>query len=99
MSDSVCSMSGVLLLGVGGALVAEMLRPDALLARREDPVGIQRVLDGLVEPPLGVVAEGVLLRREVHEVQVRAVLAVALLRRGQDGPPAGGVRLLGLLDT
>ena len=71
-------------------------RPDPLLARREDAVRVQRVLDRLGEAPVGVVVEAVLVGGEVHEVQVRAVLAVALLGRLAHEPlrdVVGGARL------
>ena len=80
----------------GPVAVAHRPRPDPLLAGREDAVGIQRVLDRLGEAPVGVVVEAVLVGGEVHEVQVRAVLAVALLGRLAHEPPGhvvGGARL------
>src|SRR5579871_6187778 len=67
--------------GTGSAAAAHRRRPDALLAGREDAVRIDGVLDLLVEAALRVVGPAVLLLCEVHEVEVRAVLAVALLRR------------------
>src|ERR1700722_14235518 len=60
-------------------LLAVGARPDAVPPRRQDAVRVDRVLDPLGEPPVSVIVEGVLVRGEVHEVQVGAVLAVALL--------------------
>src|SRR5688572_21148316 len=59
-------------------------RPDAALARREDAVRIERILDLLVQAPRGVVVPVVGRGHEVHEGDVGAVLAVALLARVLD---------------
>ena len=80
----------------GPVAVAHPLRPDPLLAGREDAVGIQRILDRLGEATVGVVVERVLVGGEVHEVQVRAVLAVALLGRLRHEPPGHVVGGAGL---
>ena len=66
--------------------------PDPRLAGRDDAVRVQRVLDRLVEPPLRVVVEAELVRREVHERQVGAVLAVAEPAGRRDHPPRVLVR-------
>ena len=55
--------------GAGGEsrlALAHRLRPDARLARRQDAVGVERVLDRLVEAHVGVVVEAVLVSRQVQ---------------------------------
>ena len=60
---------------------AHRRRPDAVPAGRENAVRVDGVLDRLAETAVGVVAEAVLVRGQIHEVQMRAVLAVAVLGR------------------
>ena len=60
------------------------------LPGREDAGRVERVLDRLAEAPVGVVVPRVLVGGEVHEVEVRAVLAVAELG-GVDAPALGDV--------
>src|SRR5204862_3976742 len=62
------------------SLGAQRRRPDPVPAGREDAVRVDGVLDRLAEPAVGVIVERVLVGGEVHEVEVGAILAVALLR-------------------
>ena len=62
-------------------------RPNAILAWRQNALGIQRVLDRLVQLHLRIVVEAVRVGDLVHECEVRAVLAPALVRGvGDEGP-------------
>src|SRR5690242_17008358 len=68
----------------GKPAVSPMGIPDALLAGREDPVRVERVLQAAVEAGERAVAPRVLLGDEVHEREMRAVDAVAGLGRRAD---------------
>lgn len=61
------------------ALASEPLAPDAVPAGGQDPIGVQGILDRLIELPQGATAPAVRLGDLVGEEQMRPVLAVALV--------------------
>src|SRR5256885_8898384 len=72
------------LMAARSALRSQGPGPDALLARGEDAVRVEGVLQGLVEAALRVVVEVVLLGHQVHVRQVGAVEAVPVTRQLAD---------------
>src|SRR5581483_419453 len=58
-------------IGLRRSPTAHRPRPDALLARGQDAVRIESVLQQLVEPPLGVVVEVERVGDRVHATEVR----------------------------
>ena len=70
---------------VGGGLV--LLGVASMLIVRQNPVGIERVLDGFVKAPERVVVEGIDVRDVVHVGDVRAVFAPAVFGAGLDQAP------------
>ena len=79
-------------------------RPNAILARRQDALGIERILDRLIQLHLRIIVKVVRVGDLVHEREVRAVLAPALVRSvGDEGldeavGAAFGVRVLAVED-
>src|SRR5665213_648555 len=63
--------------GVATSVRTHSLRPDSLLARREDPLGVERILEHLVESPLGMLAPVEGVGDQVHVLDVGAVDRVA----------------------
>src|SRR5690606_40901443 len=61
-----------------------MLRPDAVAARGQDAVRVERVLDLLVDAPKDMVVEAVALHHRILERRRAAVLAPAVLRADAD---------------
>jgi hypothetical protein len=86
------------------SLLIIALRPNTILARRQNPLRIQCVLDRLIQFHLRIVVEIVRVGNLVHQGQMRAVLAPALFRRIIDQRPdqlvsaAFGVRVFAVED-
>ena len=86
------------------SLLIIALRPNTILAWRQNPLRIQRVLDRLIQLHLRIVVEIVCVGNLVHQSQVRAVLAPTLFGRIVDQRPdqlvsaAFGVRVFAVED-
>ena len=61
------------------SLLIIALRPNAIFPRRQDPLWIERILNRLIELHLRIVVEVIRVGNLVHEREVRAVFAPALL--------------------
>src|SRR6516162_4432159 len=72
--------------------------PNSALARRQDAVGIERILDGLMQAAQCVIVEGVGVGNVIHESRMRAVLAPSMLGTYFDDAAEGGAHLPVLFD-
>src|SRR5690606_27886320 len=57
---------------------------DTISARRDDPIGVQRILDALVHPPQDVVVEAIAVHYRILESRRTAILAPTVLGADAD---------------